>query len=297
MKPSLSILVGSTASGKSSLAIEWARRTGGWILSCDALLFYRGADIGTAKPTAKEREAHPHFGIDLCEPAESYNVSRYIEYALEVLERANEGGVPVLAVGGSGFYASSFNDAPPDPIAVPESIRTAVRRLEAESGREGLKRRLLELDPQPDIDLNNPRRLAPALERCLTTGLTTSQLRKKQKSIPCPFEKWDRKWFLVDRPTEELQRRIHFRTKTMIEEGLIDETVQLKNQGMLQNPTLSSAIGYREILEYLEGKLTLSEVPNLISLHTEQLASRQKKWIKKRLPEARLIYDARELGN
>ena len=186
------ILSGPTASGKTALALEWGRRTGGWILSCDALLFYRGADIGTAKPGPSELREVPHYGIDLREPDQPYNLPEYIAYARGVLEEADRRGVPVLVVGGSGFYLSAFHDSAPDPLPVPDEIRDRVRDLEITRGATGLREALLEIDPDPVIDLQNPRRLAPALERCLATGMTTGQLRDRHRALPCPFEAWKR---------------------------------------------------------------------------------------------------------
>jgi len=291
----LKILVGPTASGKTALALGWARATGGWILSCDALLFYRGADIGTAKPTPAERREVPHFGIDLSEPAVPYNLSRYVNYALETLEKAEARNVPVLAVGGSGFYAAAFHDPPPDPIQISREVRARVQEIEEEGGIEGLRNALLALDPEPEVDLLNPRRLAPALERCLATGLSTRELRARQRALPCPFGKWERRWFRVEPSGPEIVSRITTRTEQMLENGLIEEVRSLDAMGLRNNPTLASAIGYRETLAALDGEKDLGDLLQEITLHTVQLAKRQKRWIRNRLPETQPITDAVEL--
>ncbi len=292
MKHPLRILTGTTASGKSGIALDWARKTGGWILSCDALLFYRGADIGTAKPSASEQREVPHYGIDLSPADQVYDLPRYIQHALEVLEKAEEAGVPVLVAGGSGFYAAAFHEPPPDPIDVPAIIRQRVRELEESGGTEALRSALLEIDPTPDIDLLNPRRITPALERCLTTGLTTQELRARHRSIPCPFDSWERIWYQIDRPPEILSERIQLRTQQMLADGLVTEVEQLRTAGIEKNPTLASAIGYRETLSYLDGVLPLSELASTISANTVRLATRQRRWIRNRMPESRQIQSA-----
>ncbi len=295
MRHPLIVLTGPTASGKSQIALDWARRTRGWILSCDSLLFYRGADIGTAKPTPAEREEIPHFGMDLCDPREVFDLPRYIAHAKETLEAADRKGVPVLVAGGSGFYTSAFHAPAPDPVDIPPHIRERVTNLEAAGGVERLREALLAIDPDPDVDLRNRRRIAPALERCLATGLTTRELRERQKALPCPFAHWERIWLRVDRPDAELRDRIQLRTDRMLTAGLIEEVAVLRRAGMEKNPTLASAIGYRETLAFLAGEMDRFALGPTIAKHTEQLASRQKRWIRNRLPECRPIRGAKEI--
>ncbi len=290
----LRILTGPTAAGKTSLALDWAKRSGGWILSCDALLFYRGADTGTAKPTPAERTAVPHFGIDLCEPSEVFSLPSYIAHARQVLDRADEADVPILVVGGSSFYLAAFHEPAPDPIPVPPETKEQVRRIAQTGGAEALAKALRAIDPAPVVDLSNPRRTAPALERCLATGLSTLALKKRRENLPCPFEDRARIWFRTDPGDASLCERIHRRTRTMLTNGLIDEVRRLRNAGFERNPTLSRAIGYRETLEHLDGRLPAAELAHAIDTNTLRLARRQRKWIRNRLPPAR---DAADLGH
>jgi len=285
--PPLRILTGPTASGKTALALDWAERNGGWILSCDALLFYRGADIGTAKPTSAERERIPHFGIDLCEPDRPYDLPSYIAFAKSVLRKARDGGVPVLVAGGSGFYLAAFHDPAPDPIEISPGIKETVRRIADLEGAGGLRARLLEVDPDPEVDLSNPRRTAPALERCLATGLPTRELKKRRDELPCPFADWERRWFRLDPEDSVLADRVVRRTRSMLENGLVAEVERLRSAGFEQNPTLSRAIGYREVLDSLDGRLNPDLLEETITTNTLRLARRQRKWIRKRLPETR----------
>ncbi|MFP4358518.1 MAG: tRNA (adenosine(37)-N6)-dimethylallyltransferase MiaA [Puniceicoccaceae bacterium] len=289
------ILSGPTASGKTRLALDWARRTGGWILSCDALLFYRGADIGTAKPPPAELREIPHYGIDLREPDRPYNLPEYISYARGVLEEAGRRGVPVLVVGGSGFYLSAFHEPAPDPLPVPEAIRDRVRDLENTRGADGLREALLAIDPDPVVDLRNPRRTAPALERCLAAGMTTRQLRERHRALPCPFEEWKREWFVAGARGDTHPGRIAERTEGMLRAGLIEEVKRLRAAGFERNPALRSAIGYRETLECLDGELPERELAEAINRHTRRLAARQRRWIRNRLPESRPVETADDL--
>ncbi|MEM0966866.1 MAG: tRNA (adenosine(37)-N6)-dimethylallyltransferase MiaA [Verrucomicrobiota bacterium] len=289
------LLAGPTAAGKSAIALDWARQTGGWILSCDALLFYRGADIGTAKPTAEERREISHFGIDLCEPDQVFNLSLYIDYAKSILARAVEQDRPILVTGGSGFYLTAYSDPAPDNVDIPESIRREVETIASNGGIEGLRNRLLAVDPKPTIDLNNPRRIAPALERCLATDLTTAELKKRHQDSPCAFEEFDRRWYLVDPGEVELQSRIEARTRQMLEAGLIDEVRELVNRGLRKNPTLSNAIGYRETLSFLEAPTNPADLGKSITENTIRLSKRQRRWIRNRLPETKVIESGDEI--
>lgn len=287
----LRILTGPTASGKTALALEWARRNDGWILSCDALLFYRGADIGTAKPTEAERREVPHFGIDLSPPDRAFDLPGFIDYALAMLRQAVERGTPVLVVGGSGFYLAAFHGPPPDPVAIPASVRDSVRQIADSGGATGLRKALLAVDPEAgaEVDLSNPRRTAPALERCLATGLPTRILRERHADRPCPFADWERLWFQVDPGDRILAERIARRTTGMLERGLVEEVRRLRAAGIERNPTLARAIGYRETLDHLAGGLDREELETAINLNTLRLARRQRKWIRNRLPETERI--------
>jgi len=285
----LRILTGPTAAGKTSLAIEWAERTGGWILSCDALLFYRGADIGTAKPTAAERQRAPHFGIDLSPSHRVFSLPEYIDHAKQVLAEADEAGVPVLVVGGSGFYAAAFHDPAPDPISIDSVVKETVRAISESGGAEALGARLLQVDPEAgaEVDLSNPRRTAPALERCLATGLSTAALRRRREETPCAFADREREWYLIDPGDEILAPRIESRTALMVDQGLVDEVFHLRKAGFEANPTLARAIGYRETLSMIDGNLPEKDLIDGINHHTTRLVRRQRKWLRNRLPPFR----------
>ena len=284
--PRLTVLMGPTAAGKTERALAWATREEAWILSADALQFYRGADLGTAKPTPAERASVPHFGIDVAESGQPWDVRRYADYAREVVDEAARAGVPVLVVGGSGLYLSVFHAPPPDPVEIPAAVREEVAALAAAGGTRALRERLLSLDRDPPVDLHNPRRLAPALERVLATGLPVRELQRRHAERPCAFADCEREWFLLDRPDEELVDRIERRTARMLAAGLLAEVRALATRGLRANPTLASAIGYREALEVLDGDREEATLETAINQATFRLVRRQRRWFARRMPAA-----------
>ena len=165
MKPKLHVLTGCTAVGKTEWALRWAEARGAEIVSCDSLLFYRGLDIGTAKPTAAERTRVPHHLVDICEVGERMDITHYVAKARAAVEEIQARGRPVLVVGGSGFYLKSFFSPVADEVAVPAPLREEVAQLSLEAALD----RLRALNPAGlgALDTANPRRVSRALERCL----------------------------------------------------------------------------------------------------------------------------------
>ncbi|MEI6861749.1 MAG: isopentenyl transferase family protein, partial [Verrucomicrobiota bacterium] len=168
----LHLLTGPTAVGKTELALAWAQEHGAEIVSCDSLLFYRGADIGTAKPTAAERARVPHHLIDVCDITEPMDVTHYLTKSRAAVEDIAARGRAVLVTGGSGFYLKSFFAPVADAVAVPPDLRAAVAAKLAEEGLPALVAELRTLNPGGlgALDTDNPRRVTRALERCRTAG-------------------------------------------------------------------------------------------------------------------------------
>jgi len=284
-RPEIFVLAGVTAVGKTAFSLDWAERAGAEILSCDALLFYRGMDVGTAKPTAEERGRVPHHGIDLVDVREPFDVVRYVNYAKEKVEEIHGRGKRVLVVGGSGFYLKSFFAPVADEVAVPDAVRSEVRELEQTEGQEGMVKRLRELNPElpESLDLLNPRRVFRALERCLAGGETLLDLERRFRELPGPFDSHRKRFCLLSREPEEVEERIRIRTREMIQGGLVEETEALVAEGLRDNPSASRAVGYRETLSMLDGELPREELADAISRSTLQLASKQRKWFRNQL--------------
>ncbi|MDR2863812.1 MAG: tRNA (adenosine(37)-N6)-dimethylallyltransferase MiaA [Puniceicoccales bacterium] len=281
--PTLHIITGPTATGKTAFAMEWARAHGAEIVSCDSLLVYRGMDIGTAKPTPEERAAVPHHCIDLVEPDAPYSVSGYIRDAAAAIQDIIGRGRQVVVTGGSGFYLKAFYQAVTDAIAIPESVLARVQALQA----EGLAAMQAALEPyapgRPDIlDWQNPRRVAKALERCMASGRSLPELHAAFRCAPGAFAGFARRTVLLEREPEVLRARIVQRVHAMLDAGLIGEVERLRTAGKLRPGTpAASAVGYRETLSWLDcGGADRAALASAVVTATCQLAAKQRKWFR-----------------
>lgn len=299
------LLTGPTAVGKTALALAWAQQLGAEIVNADALLFYRGMDIGTAKPTAQEREVVPHHLIDICAPEEQMDIDRYVHLALQVVADIQGRGHPVLVTGGSGFYLKAFYAPVTDGLAATPEASSECRQLESR-GLPAMIERLRELNPDGlgNLHLANPRRVYKALERCLSTGRTLKQLQADFARRQSPLAAGPRRIVLLERSREQLLARMARRTHMMLQAGLIDEVLRLRAAGFERNPSAARAIGYRETLAWLDRRAARPGVPgghfdihekqelaDEITLRTRQLAARQRKWFRNQLPEPDLTLD------
>lgn len=286
MTRTIRVLTGCTASGKTELALAWAGANGAEIVSCDSLLFYRGADIGTAKPTAAERARIPHHLVDVCEVTERMDVTRYVALAREAVADIWRRGRQVLVTGGSGFYLQAFFGPVADELAVPPELRATIQaRLERE-GLDSLVRELQRLNPAGlgTLDVHNPRRVTRALERCLASGRNLAELQQAFAAQPGPFAGHPVEMVEIVREPAELDQRIAARVEAMLRAGLVDEVRGLLARGMRANPSVAGAIGYRETIDFLDGRLAENELAPLIVRHTRALARKQRTWFRTQLP-------------
>jgi tRNA dimethylallyltransferase len=280
------VLTGCTAVGKTELALRWAEARGAEIVSCDSLLFYRGADIGTAKPTPAERARVPHHLIDICGITERMDVTHYVAKARVAIDGILRRGRAVLVTGGSGFYLKAFFAPVADEIAVPEALRAEVRgRLETH-GLDSLVTELAKLNPGGlgALDVHNPRRVTRALERCLASGRTLADLQAEFAALPAPFADCEVKLVELVRELPDLEERIGQRVAAMLQAGLIGEVRGLLAQGLKQNPSAAGAIGYRETVDCLEGRLPEPGLAAAIARNTRALVRKQRTWFKTQLP-------------
>jgi|TARA_B110000037_G_scaffold222271_2_gene296441 tRNA dimethylallyltransferase len=292
MATKLYFIVGPTAVGKTSLALDVAERLGAVILSCDAYCIYRGMDIGTAKPTAAEQSRVPHRGVDLVGPDETYAVDRYLEYATSIVQECSATGTPILVAGGSGFYLKSFFSPIVDQIAIPPELRAEVDRLYESDGLEALQRALEPFANRADatIDWNNPRRVRMALMRCRASDQPLTALQKRFSNQAEPYENIEKEVCLLEREPTELHQRIALRVDQMLEEGLVDEVSKLREDGLVSKSTAGAAIGYRETLAFLAGDLpSIDALREEIIIHTRQLARKQRTWFRKQIPIDRIL--------
>ncbi|WP_404423466.1 tRNA (adenosine(37)-N6)-dimethylallyltransferase MiaA [Nibricoccus sp. IMCC34717] len=279
----IAVLTGPTAVGKTERALCWAEERGGEILSCDSLLFYRGMDIGTAKPTRAELGRVRHHLIDVCEPWEPMDVGRFVQAAKAVVADCEARGVPLLVTGGSGFYLQCFFGPVTDAVEVPPEVRARVRELEQRAGLAGLIEALRPLCPEGfgDLALANPRRVTRALERCLASGRSYSALKAEFEATPGPFAEHEVELTVLDRPPAELDERIRLRVEAMLAAGLVDEVRRLRAIGFERNSSACGAIGYREVLAMLEGKLAAEALAPEIIRNTRALVKKQRTWFRR----------------
>ncbi len=281
------MLTGPTAAGKTEWALRWAERFGAEIVSCDSLLFYRGMDIGTAKPTPAERGRVRHHLIDLCDVTEQMDITRYIALARAAIDDIRVRGRRVLVTGGSGFYLKAFCGPVADDIEVAAVIRERVRALPAAAALGEL--RALNPAGLGALDVANPRRVARALERCLASGRTLAELQDAFARQPGAFADFSMKLTLLDRAPAQLEQRMSQRVTAMLGAGLVDEVRRLRAAGLESNPSAARAIGYREVLAYLDGALAESALAAEIVKNTRALVKKQRTWFRTQLPPHRVI--------
>ena len=280
-KPCLVAVVGPTGSGKTALSIELAKRLGGEIISCDSMQIYRGMDIGTAKPTIDERQGIPHHMIDILEPHENFSVSDFCDRAkaciFDVIERKK---LPIL-VGGTGLYIDSLvGNVTFTTQDIDEKQRESLHKIATEKGNLYLHNILAERDPiaAGKIHPNNVRRVVRALEMLYSTGITKSEQDKLSKPPESPYKTV---FFSLDMPRDELYERINKRVDIMVDAGLVDEVRQLVEAGLSSDTTAMQAIGYKEIVDYINGNCTLEIAIEKIKQESRRYAKRQLTWFSK----------------
>ncbi len=272
-------IVGCTASGKSALAMELCKRHGGELVSMDSMQIYRGMDVGTAKPTALERAQVRHHMIDVVEATESFSSGAYVEAAAGVIrEIESRGKLPVLC-GGTGLYLDGLLRGGYGENYADPTLRAQLEDFADAHGALALHARLAELDPESAaaIHPNNVKRVIRAIEICTVSGRTKTELDKESQSAQ-PMV--DALVFGIRYHNREvLYDRIGRRVDIMLQDGLVKETEQLLNAGVFEvNATAAGAIGYKEILPYLQGKISLAQAAEDLKTATRRYAKRQMTW-------------------
>ena len=286
-KPILHVLTGPTAVGKTEWALRWAERRVAEIISCDSLLFYRGMDIGTAKPTAAEQTRVPHHLIDICAVTDRMDITDYVARARLAVQEILSRGHGVLITGGSGFYLKAFFAAVADEVEVPAEIRARVAGLPLATAIAEL--RALNPAGLGNLDVANPRRVLRSLERCLASGRALTELAEDFSRQPPPFADCEVKLTRLDREPNDLAQRIEARVAEMLRRGLVEEVRRLRGKGLEQNPSASRAIGYREVIAMLDGQLPESELAAEIAKNTRALVKKQRTWFRTQLPPHRVV--------
>lgn len=278
-------LTGCTAVGKTEWALQWAEQNEAEIVNCDSLLFYRGMNIGTAKPTSAELERVPHHLIDICEASQQMDIAEYVERAIEAVREIQSRGRKVLVTGGSGFYLKAFFEPVVDAIEVSDAVKADVSHL-MEQGLHVAVARLKEANPAGlgNLDTQNPRRVIKALERCLASGLSLEEAKERFAGESNELVAAEKELVILEREKEELWERIERRVDIMLEDGLVAEVEGLLAAGIESNPSAANAIGYRETIAYLRGEYTLEEMREKIVVNTRRLSKKQRTWFRGQLP-------------
>lgn len=272
-------VIGPTASGKTALSLALAERLDAEIIVCDSMQVYRGMDIGTAKPTARERAVCPHHLVDCIDPTVSFSASDYADAAMAAVHDIHVRGKLPIFCGGTGLYLDAVRTGrhtaatpPPDPVLRADLQRQA----QTPEGRLALYRRLADIDPDAAAAThpNNVHRVIRALEIYLSSGKTKTDLDRE-----APTENPALSLLIIEpvfRDREALYARIDARVDAMMAAGLVGETERLRDAGVFaKNATAAAAIGYKELLPYLEGICTLADAVEALKRATRRYAKRQ----------------------
>ncbi len=280
-KKPLVVLTGPTAVGKTKASIELAKSIGGEIISADSMQVYRYMDIGSAKISKEEMEGVPHYLVDVLDPREDFHVVKFQEMAKSAMEEIySHGHIPIL-VGGTGFYIQAlvydidFTNKDEDT-----SIRRKLETFADQEGLTALHERLRKVDPKSAelIHANNKKRVIRALEFFEQTGKPISEHNETEKAKESPY---DFRYFVLTDDRQRLYNRIDQRVDLMIEKGLVEEVKGLRQMGCKKDMVSMQGLGYKEILEYLDGDTSLEEAIYKIKRDTRHFAKRQLTWFRR----------------
>ena len=279
-KPKIIVICGPTASGKTALSIELAKQINGEIISADSMQIYKDMDIGTAKVEPEEMQGIKHYLIDFVSPESRYSVAEYKIDATKAIEEILQKGKTPIIVGGTGLYVDTliygieYND-----IKIDENYRKELEKIAEEQGLKTLYEMAKRIDNKAmeKISENDQKRIMRVLEIYQATGKTKTEqeIESRKNGV-----KYDYKVFALDMDRELLYNRINLRVDLMMEKGLIQEVQKLKEK-YNKFPTAMQGLGYKEVVEYLEGNTTKEEMIEKIKMETRRYAKRQLTWFRK----------------
>ncbi|AEB75995.1 tRNA (adenosine(37)-N6)-dimethylallyltransferase MiaA [Clostridium botulinum] len=281
MKQDLFILAGPTAVGKTDISIELAKKLNGEIISADSMQIYKHMDIGSAKITEEEKQGIKHYMIDFVEPLDEFSVAEFKEKATNTIDSISSKGNLPMIVGGTGFYIDSlifnydFANTYKD-----EEYRNHLKNLAEEKGKEYVHELLKDVDEESYKRLypNDLKRVIRALEVFKLANKTISEFNAEQDKFDIPYNVY---YFVLNMDRAKLYERINKRVDIMIERGLVEEVKMLRSMGCTADMQSMKGIGYKEILYYLDGKMTLEDAIELIKKGSRNYAKRQLTWFRK----------------
>ena len=277
----LVVIAGPTASGKSDIAVELARKIGGEVISADSMQVYRYMDIGSAKITLEEMMGVPHYMIDVADPTEEFDVARYAaEAKAHVKDIQSRGKIPILC-GGTGFYIQAVTrDIDFTESGADTDYRRELTEFIEKNGKTALFRELEKIDPESakNIHPNNVKRVIRALEYYRQTGEKISQHNLRESERPSPY---DLRYYVINCERQFLYNRIDRRVDFMMDMGLVDEVMYLKAMGLKKDMVSMQGLGYKEMLDYLDNRYDLEEAVRILKRDSRHYAKRQITWFKR----------------
>lgn len=300
MKRKLIILTGPTAAGKTKLSIELAKAVNGEIISADSVQVYKHMDIGSAKIMPEEMCGIKHYLVDILEPTEDFNIVLFQKYAKEAMEEIYAKGKVPIIVGGTGFYIQSvlydidFNESDED-----SELRHELENLAAEKGNQFLHDMLKECDPKAaeDIHANNVKRVIRAIEFNRQTGKKISEHNEAERQKESAY---DSSYFVLTDERSRLYSNIDKRVDIMLEQGLVEEVKKLLDMGCKRDSVAMQGLGYKEIIAYLAGEISLEEAVYIIKRDTRHFAKRQLTWFRREkdviwVEKDKFLYDDKKM--
>ncbi len=277
-------IAGPTAVGKSAIALALAEKIGGEIITVDSMQVYRGLDIGTAKPTADERNKIPHHLLDICELTEAFDAAQFIRRAQKAVAEIQSRGRTPIFCGGTGLYFKAYLEGLGEAPPADEKLRAELEATPFATLLAELRER--DAEAYEKIDKQNPRRVIRAVEVIRLTGKKFSEQRAEWKvgSSRCDDRTAQRAVptiFCLTRPPADLHERINTRVDEMFRLGLVAETRALLQRGLAENKFALQAIGYRQVVEHLRGERDLAATIELVKIKTRQFAKRQLTWFRR----------------
>lgn len=279
-------IVGPTASGKTGLAIELAKRVNAEIISADSMQIYRGLDVGTAKVTKEEAQGIPHHMIDICDVEEKFSVADFKHMCYDKIEEILKKNKNVIIAGGTGLYINAvvynmnFENEETDT-----EYRKELENIAKEKGNEYLYSILESIDPESakKIHMNNVKRVIRAIEMSKNVKLKSIHMKEEKERIEKEKSKYEFFVFCIEQDREYLYNRINLRVDLMVKDGIVEEAKKVYDMKLPKDNTCMQAIGYKEFFPYFEGNLTLDEAIENLKKETRHYAKRQMTWFNNKL--------------
>ena len=279
-------IVGPTASGKTGLAIELAKRIDAEVISADSMQIYKGLDVGTAKVTKEEADGIPHHLIDICNIEDKFSVADFKQMCYDKIEEIRSRGKNVIIAGGTGLYVNAvvynmnFNEEDVD-----YNYRKELENIAKEKGNDYLHSMLENIDPQTakQIHKNNVKRVIRAIEMAKNVKLKSIHMSEEKERIKNEKNKYDFLVFCIEQEREYLYNRINLRVDLMLKDGILDEAKKVYDMKLPEDNTCMQAIGYKEFFPCFEGKISLEEAVDTLKKETRHYAKRQMTWFNNKL--------------